>query len=387
MKLIQAFDPRNNALNAWRLALAAEVILFHSWAVTGRSPSFRPVHQLLLCVGVDGFFAVSGFLITASWLSNPRVRDYFAARALRILPGFYVCLLVVAFVIAPIGVAIQGRSPAKLLLSGAPLEFVLQNSAVALVKFDIGGTPRGIPVAGVWNGSLWSLVWELACYLVVAGIGVVGLANRRWVSPAILALATLGASLLPPFTFPEVVSRQPGDVRVALLFLVCRTAIMFSAGALLYQFREMVPARWSLVALSVVIVAAASLLPDYRVVAAVPLAYAVIVSGSLLRHQRLRLRTDLSYGLYIYAFPVQQLLAICGLIWLNPLSFFVVSFGATLPLAALSWFLIEKRAMSLKARLLWKRSTLAVPGGTGDRSAAVAHQAADSPTPERPGTA
>ncbi len=351
MKLACAFDPRSNALNAWRLVLAAEVIFNHSWGLTGRIPPLKSAYQLLLCVGVDGFFAISGFLITASWLTNPRARNYFTARALRILPGFYVCLIVTAFVFAPIGVAIQGGSVTKLLASGAPLEFVLKNSAVAWVKFDIGGTPRGVPVPGVWNGSLWSLMWEVFCYLIVACIGIVGLANRRWVSPAILILALLGATLLPPFASPEELSRQQGDVRVAVLFLACRIAIMFSAGALLYQWRDKIPARWSLVALSLVIVAVATLLPDYRTVAAIPLAYAIVVSGALIHSKRLRLRTDLSYGVYIYAFPIQQLLVIGGLAWLNPFAFFAVSTIATIPLAAASWFLIEKPARSLKHRL------------------------------------
>jgi peptidoglycan/LPS O-acetylase OafA/YrhL len=112
-----------------------------------------------------------------------------------------------------------------------------------------------------------------------------------------------------------------------------------------------IPARWSLVAVSVVIVLASMLLPNYRLVAAVPLAYAIIVSGALIHNKRLRLRTDLSYGVYIYAFPIQQLLVICGLGSLNPFVFFGVSTIATLPLAAVSWFAVEKRAMSLKSRL------------------------------------
>lgn len=351
MKLGQVFDPRSNALNAWRLLLAAEVIFIHSWGVTGRIPSVKPIYQLLLCVGVDGFFTISGFLITASWLSNPRVGDYFAARALRILPGFYACLIVTAFVFAPVGVAMQGGSVTKLVASGAPLEFVLENSAVALVKFDIGGTPQGVPVAGVWNGSLWSLIWEVMCYVIVAAIGVVGLASRRWISPAILVAAVIGASLLPPLTSPEELTRQQGNALIPLVFLACRTAIMFAAGALLYQWRDKIPARWSLVAVSLVIVAAASLLPDYRLVAAVPLAYAIIVSGALIHNKRMRLRTDLSYGVYIYAFPMQQLLVIAGLAWLNPFAFFAVATAATLPIAAASWFLVEKPARSLKQRL------------------------------------
>jgi peptidoglycan/LPS O-acetylase OafA/YrhL len=340
MKLGEVFDPRRNALNVFRLALATEVMVFHSFPITGHMPP-AAANQLLFSVGVDGFFAISGFLISRSWLSDPQLRDYLLARALRILPGFYVCLIVTAFVFAPVSEAIQGHSAKKLLLSITPIEYVLKNSAIVYLQYGVGGTPRGTPSGANWNASLWSLIWEVLCYLVVAGIGVVGLANRRWVSPALLVLAVLGALLLPPLTFPGVWTIPQ---------LAVRSAIMFASGALLYQWRDVIPARWSLVAMSVVIVLAAGQLPDYRVVAGLPLAYAVIVSGALIHNKRLRLRTDLSYGTYIYAFPTQQLLAVCGLARLNPLVFFVIATTATLPLAALSWFLVEKPALSLKSR-------------------------------------
>jgi peptidoglycan/LPS O-acetylase OafA/YrhL len=376
MKLGEVFHPRNNALNAFRLVLAAEVMLFHSWAITGRTPP-APVVQLFFSVGVDGFFAISGFLITASWLNDPRVRDYLVARALRILPAFYVCLVVTAFAFAPISVAIQGGSATKLLLSNAPIEYVLKNSAVAYLQPSVGATPLGIPRPGRWNGSLWSLVWELLCYLAVALIGVAGLANRRWVSPAILLLATLGATLVPPLTLNEVWTIPQ---------LAVRSAIMFSAGALLYQWRDKLPARWSLVAVSVVIVLASSQLPDYRVVGALPLAYAVVASGVMIHNKRLRLRTDLSYGVYIYAFPIQQMLAICGLTWLNPGVFFVLSATATLPLAALSWFLVEKPARSLKFRLKHKWSASDLAEGPNADATAV-DRAGGRPAPEVTDTA
>lgn len=370
MKLEQVFDPRKNALNAFRLLLAAEVMLFHSWPVSGHKPP-ASILQLFFSVGVDGFFAISGFLISASWLNDPRLRDYLVARALRILPGFYVCLIVTAFVFAPLSRAIQGGSAAELLMSAAPLEYVLKNSAIAYLQYDVGGTPHGVPGGVVWNGSLWSLVWEVMCYLAVAAIGVVGLANRRWVSPAILAVAVGGALVLPPLTFPGVWTIPQ---------LAVRSAIMFAAGAVMYQWRDKIPARWSLVALSLVIVAAASRLPDYRVIGALPLAYAVIVSGTLLRNRRLRLRTDLSYGVYIYAFPVQQLLAVCGLIWLNPFVFFALSAAATVPLAALSWFVVEKPATSLKYRL--KRKWAAPDLAEGGRREAAATDLLAEPAPE-----
>ncbi|MGH3724949.1 MAG: acyltransferase family protein [Mycobacterium sp.] len=351
MKLGSVYDPRNNALNACRLALATEVILFHSFPLTGRVVESHAVLQLLFSVGVDGFFALSGFLITSSWLRDPSARDYFTARALRILPGYYICLAVTAFVIAPLSVLIQGGSPLKLLLSSAPVQYVLKNSALIQLQFDVGGTPHDIPYPGIWNASLWSLVFEVVCYLAVAGLGVLGLATRRWVAPAILVLSIVAALFLPPLTFPGLWTIPQ---------LAVRSAIMFSAGALLYQWRDVIPARWSLVGVSVVVVLVSGMLPDYRVLGGLPLAYAVVVTGVLIKNRRMNIRTDLSYGVYIYASPTQQLLAVAGLYSLNPFVFFAVSTGATLVPAALSWFLVEKRALALKSRLKRRNATPAV---------------------------
>jgi peptidoglycan/LPS O-acetylase OafA/YrhL len=351
----QVFDGRRNALNAWRLTLALGVIVWHSYKLTGRDVYFPPARQLISEIWVDGFFAISGFLITSSWLRDPRMRDYVVARGLRILPGFHTCLIVTAFVIAPVGVTIQGGSGAKLLLSRAPFEYVVKNSAVSMLQFDIGGTPHGIPWPGAWDGSLWTLGYEMFCYVAVAALGVVGLLSRRWLLPAVMGLCF-------PAVLLSTVVGLPTIAHDGLRFVV-----MFVAGALLNQYRDVIPARWSLVAVSVVIVLVASLLPDYRLVAALPLAYAIIVSGALVHSKRFRLRTDLSYGMYIYAFPIQQLLVICGLGSMNLVVFAVIATVATLPLAALSWFVIEKPAMSLKSRLKRKGSVGAVtrqPGQT-----------------------
>ncbi|MFZ0905757.1 MAG: acyltransferase [Mycobacterium sp.] len=339
----QAFDPRANALNSFRLALATGVILWHSFPLTGRHLPFA-VHQLFSQAWVDGFFAVSGFLITSSWLSRPRLGAYFAARGLRIVPGLWVCLAITAFAIAPIGVAIQGGSAARLLLSTAPIGYVVKNSAIWIFQVDIGGTPRGIPDPGMWNGSLWTLQYEVLCYIAVAGLGVVGLLGRRWFLPTAMALALTWAALAS-YTLDGVPTVAQNGARFAVMFL---------AGALLHQFRDLIPARWSLVAVSVAVVLVATLLPDYRLVAAIPLAYAVIVSGALIHNERFRLRNDLSYGVYIYACPIQQLLVICGLGILNPIVFTIIAAVATLPFAAMSWFLVEKPAMGLKARIRGK---------------------------------
>jgi peptidoglycan/LPS O-acetylase OafA/YrhL len=346
-KLGQAFDPRRNALNFWRLTLALAVIFWHSINFTGGHVPYAPLHQFLRDTWVDAFFAISGFLITASWLSKPRARNYFAARGLRILPGLWVCLIVTAFVIAPIGVAIQGGSAVALLQSRAAITYVLKNSAVLPVQLDIAGTPRGVPWSGSWNGSLWTLIFEVFCYLAVAGFGVVRLLNRRWFIPVAFGLALFWATRLPPWSvFAEQIEGHqqldPATAGVLLQSVAARLFVMFLAGALLYRFRNVIPARWSLVALSLIIVPVTMLLPDYRLVGAIPLAYAVIASGALIRNKRLRLKTDLSYGVYIYAFPIQQVLVMAGLGSVDVFVFAIIAALATLPVAALSWFLVEK---------------------------------------------
>ncbi|ORB74378.1 acyltransferase family protein [Mycobacterium scrofulaceum] len=334
----ESFDRRGNALNLWRLVLAVEVIFWHSFPVTGHRISSPAVERLVFSVGVDGFFAVSGFLVAASWLNRPEPRRYLRARALRILPGFYTCLIVTAFVFAPIGLALQGGSAMGLLRSSGPLKFVLFNGAIAQLKLDVGDTPRGVPHPGVWNASLWTLIYEVMCYLAVLVIGVAGLARNRWTSLALLIIGVVAALLLGPMTDP---------LSWTIPQCVARFTIMFAAGAVLYQFRDAIPARWTWVAASFAVVAISGLLlPDYRIVGALPLAYGVIVSGILLH--RLHLHNDLSYGVYIYAWPTQQLLVICGLRHLNPLIFAAVATAATVPLAAASWFAIEKPAVRLK---------------------------------------
>lgn len=359
--LAQIFDPRNNALNAWRLVLATTVIFWHSWPLTGRHVSFEPVHQLFGDGAVDGFFAISGFLITWSWFRHPRARDYLVARALRILPGFWVCLIVTAFVIAPIAIAIQGggASAVKNLTSGAPIRYILANCLLMISQNDIAGTPMGVPWPAAWNGSLWTLWWEAMFYIAIAGLGIVGLLRHRWTIPVLLTLALFWSASLPAVNIiaetPPGPKLPPEVVMLSLQQATARLAVMFLAGALIYQLRNVIPARWSVVAVSVALVIGSSFLPNYRLLGAIPLAYALIVSGALIHHPRLRLQTDLSYGIYIYGFPIQQLLIIAGLGVLAPPFFAVFATLVTLPLAAASWFVVEKPAMRLKARFARNR--------------------------------
>ena len=351
--LEDVFDPRRNGLNAVRLALALGVVLWHSISMVGAGLPWQPAERLLLSGLVDGFFAVSGFLIVRSWLSDEDPVRFLSARALRIMPGFWACLLVVAFVVSPLYLLLTGRGVgAAALVDGA--SYVGHNALLWIFQEGIAGTPAGGASGddGVWNGSLWTLSWEFVCYLGVLALGVTGLLRRRWALPALflLVLGVLGVTLLPALDHAYLVKHA------------ARFGLMFLAGALLHQLRRRVPAHGALVvAAAAVVVLSATLVPaDYRLVGALPLAYVVVVGGALAKHSLVQVRHDLSYGTYIYAYPVQQL--VIGTVpGVRPLPLFALSVAGTLPLAAASWWWVERPAQRLRRRWAAVRAP-AVPG-------------------------
>lgn len=157
-------------------------------------------------------------------------------------------------------------------------------------------------MAGVWNGSLWTLWWEFLCYLVVLALGLTRVLRFRVTVPLAFVVCLV-----------VMVLSDLGVVHNFYLVNGARFGIMFAAGALIQQFQRLLPARWWLVGVAALVIAGSDFLPDYRMIAALPLAYVLITVGALVKVRRLRLENDVSYGMYIYAFPVQQVLACAGL--------------------------------------------------------------------------
>ncbi|GAA1855373.1 acyltransferase family protein [Microlunatus capsulatus] len=355
------FDPRRNALNAIRLLLAVSVIVWHSFPLTGADIGFAPLRQLLSHGGVDGFFTISGYLIVSSWLRAPKVSTFLRARVLRIFPGFWASLLLTAVVVAPLALVLAGVGlPAGYWSDAAA--YVGSNAALWVNQYGIAGTPAGVPFPEVWNGSMWTLVWEFFCYLAVLGLGVVGLLHRR--HTMVVAFVALTATTL---------ATAYGPVDNYWLTLGSRFGLPFVAGALVYRYRETLVVRGRYLLLAAVVVLASTALPDYRVVSALPLAYLLLGLGALGTRPRLQFRQDLSYGTYIYAFPLQQLLALVGAGALGVPLFALASLVLTLPLAAASWFGLEKPVLRLKD---FRRARTV-------QQAAVADVPAPAPAPPR----
>jgi peptidoglycan/LPS O-acetylase OafA/YrhL len=193
------------------------------------------------------------------------------------------------------------------------------------------------------------LTWEALCYVIVA---VVVMAARRTENTR---SASLGAVFLFVAVSGKVATRLFQDspmtsiVDFALPLMAC-----FLAGSVLAHFRERIP-----VGLVPIMAAGAAAWAAFATglgpaLAPLPLAYLVLCAGSLRTFSRVGSRFDISYGVYIYGWPVQQLLAATHVPWpLGPFGYAGVSLLAVWPLAFQSCVLIEQPAQ--RWRRAWAR--------------------------------
>lgn len=329
---------RDNALNFVRLLLAVGVVVSHAWPLGGFEPEPGLGGQTLGTWCVAGFFAISGHLIPGS-RQRLTLRTYAIRRALRIFPGLWVCLAVVAFGLAPVAARVaQVHYDIRV-----AADFALLNATASNLRAGIGHELDGVPFPRAWDGPLWSLQYEVLCYLVV-GLVVSRSSSRRASLATAVALGVLGTS--------------SGGAPYSVL-------AYFSAGWVLGALRERVRVCWELAAASVVWVGVVVVAGAPLTLAALPVAYLVLAFGatSPLRWGSAR---DLSYGVYIYAFPAQQMLALGGVQRAGTPVFVAASLAVALPLAWLSWSLVEAPALRFAHGLTARRPAGGPPVGAED---------------------
>ncbi len=336
---------RGNTLNFVRLVLAGAVVLGHTALLGGFSPNAIPDLSL---IAVNGFFVLSGFLIAGSRMRLGLGR-YLWHRALRIVPAFWVSLVVVALVIAPVASFFSGETWAP----SRALRYIGVNLSLVIHQWGIAGTLQHVPGPPGWNGSLWTLEFEFLAY-VAAGLLLTSHLVRRHLKPVLLLLTILTASGLALAQAPLIVNSYTG-------FNALRLAPSFAAGMTLWAFRDSLPRTATLTTLA----GAASFVLCFApptlmyALAPLPLGYFLLSLGGS-RRIRLGSTNDISYGAYIYAFPVQQLLAVLGGQRLGYLGMFLATIALTTPIAWLSWKLIERPALQLKNMRLSRPGPTAV---------------------------
>ena len=367
-----------NSIDFLRLLLAVAVACGHCYPIGGFPPQLTgilfgvPMYPRL---AVAGFFFLSGFLIARSYLESSSVARYLWKRALRIFPAFWVCLIVTAFLLVPLMAWGEQRGLLDYFRPGAesPFRYVRVNALLWIGQYSIHDLPRHVPYPRVVNGSLWTLFTEFQCYLAVIVLGAMGVLGRRTALVGVVALLLLMQAsafvrhlpLVSPF-YRYVLFRDPLRLEQWLYFMI---------GCCAYQFRRRLVLDGRLFALALPFpffttigalgvpappIIVLRLMAELQCFA---LSYALFWLAFCLPLKGFGRRGDFSYGFYVYAFPIQQLLAVFGLNRFGFLPYFVFTVVGTLPWAVGSWFLVERPCLELKS---WRSASLARTKPRGD---------------------
>ncbi len=333
-------DPRNNSLNLIRLLLALAVLVHHSWPLSGAQGEPGFAGDSLGSWAVAGFFVVSGYLITGSRMSH-RLGDYLVHRVARIMPAFVVCLMTIVVFFAPIGyIVAKGSLSGYFGTATSPLNFLVSNLTLKINHYDVAGTPLNVPYVGAWNGSLWSLYYEFLCYLVVAVLGSFAVVRKSpWVMTALFVVAVVAQANT------EVIAQYTNGNPDVVLFL--RLLPYFLGGAVLFMWKAKFGIHWLPGVLSLAIaLLMVSIFPTWGGQASgILMAYGILWISTWLPQPAVIAKNDISYGVYIYAFAFQQLLAVFGAHEWGLLAFSVAAAVLTIPTAMASWLWVERPVM------------------------------------------
>ncbi|MGP0061685.1 MAG: acyltransferase family protein [Beijerinckiaceae bacterium] len=340
-------ENRENNFGFLRLIFATLVIVSHSPELVDGNRSREILTQIFGTMSfgeaaVDGFFLVSGYLITKSYIQSQSTASYLIKRVLRIVPGYLVSFWICVLVVAPF----VGAEKTVLSAQNFEHQFLL---VFLLSAPDVPGSFHGLPYAAL-NGSMWTIAYEFRCYLAAAVLGLLGVYTpryRRFLLVAVIAFLILNAA----GAMHEI--HLPGSSLVGSPEISIRFAAVFGVGAVYYVFRDKI----RLTSFGAVIAATVLVVMLFNHYAAE--ATFAVLGGYLIfwfafkvpvfRASRFDNNADISYGLYLYAWPIQSLI-----IWsdraVNPWLLCCMSVIGAGILGYASWRLIEKPALHLILR-------------------------------------
>ncbi|HEY0414639.1 MAG TPA: acyltransferase [Allosphingosinicella sp.] len=361
---------RSNNIGFLRLAFASLVIVGHAPEMIDGDRGREPLTRLLggLSLGelsVDAFFLLSGFLIAKSMTTSPSLGDFILRRTARIFPAFAIAYLLSVYLLGPA----VGAHPLHYGLMPVVPMLLLQHPPV------FPGQLTGLPYPGL-NEAMWTIAYEFRCYLLVASLGVAGLLARRRAVLLLTAAALVSYALIGPAPAGQagLESGPAGGFLVGEPMKMLRFLAAFLVGTCWFLYREEALARlnaWR--ALLCALLAAAAL--RFGGASAEPAV--VLLGGAALfwlafeaplgRLQRVNDRYDISYGTYLYGWPVAT-----AWLWFNrdigPAGLTMLTLPAALALGTASWWIVERPALA------WVRSR---PAGATRRA----------PPPDRPRSA
>lgn len=322
-----------------RLIFAALVILAHAPELIDGNRSREIATSIwgtisLGTIAVDGFFLVSGYLIAQSFENSRSVWDYLRKRVLRIYPAFLICSIICVLVVGPLG----GADPL-----GLPDHAMNATRVLVLNAPVLPGIFPGLPYPAP-NGPMWTIAYEFRCYVLIALIGALGLLRLRLAIAlgGFLCLLLNAFALVPEIPVPAaIVGSLPETIRFTGIFL---------AGTSFYLFRDRIVYRGWLAALCAAgLFGALYFAPLTEIALATIGAYAMFWFAFKAPSQiGAFVSEDISYGLYLYAWPVTSLLYYHGVTTDPWIAAMITLFVASI-FGWLSWRLVERPALALRS--------------------------------------
>lgn len=328
-------ESRQNNFTLLRFVAASLVIISHSF-------SLLKYHKLdfLGGLGVTIFFIISGYLITQSWVHSPNPAKFIKKRLLRILPGLGFCTLVTMSIIGPLTTSL----PLSNYFSDIHTWSYLTNILLYPLQFTLPGVFDTNSTHHLVNHSLWTLPVEFTAYLLIVLLGLFKLVKKRFIVIGVLVLI-LANAYLHGFSWYRGISFY----NFSIVSIVPYVIYFFIGSAILLlkiKIRFNIFLFICALILFVFTLTSRSFLYSYFV--AIP--YMVFSIAFLSKKFPFLKKTDPSYGMYLFSMPIQQTI-IHFFPKIDPWMLLLFSFTATLPLAYISWHVIESKFLLLKKRL------------------------------------
>lgn len=350
------YDPRCNSFHLLRFVLALLILWTHAFTLLGYASPLGTLTGGQLSessIAVDGFLVISGFLIAQSAERQRNALTFLRSRFLRIYPALTCSVLFTALVVGGLAYAGTYHDYLRLGVNG-PLYYIRHwlTLNVQAEPWGITGVFTANPTQGA-NVSLWTIKHEVSLYLLVALLMLTRLHRRKGVY---IGFAAAFATL---FLLYEGFGVQLWRLEKVQGWVIntwnyahfVRTGLFFFLGALLYLYRDWLPRTWWFAVLMAALLVVSGFLGGLKWVHVLITPYLIVRLGALRSFDGFRRIGDLSFGLYVFSYPIQQLILH---IWpeLSPVLLFAVSLPPALGISLVSWRCVERRALRLAGRNL-----------------------------------
>ncbi|MFP5039936.1 acyltransferase family protein [Parasediminibacterium sp. JCM 36343] len=341
---------RKNGFDLLRVILSIFVIITHGFLLGGYNENLEPLSYFsknqtnLGEIAVMGFFALSGFLITASFDKSKNSLVFFSHRILRIFPGYWMCLIFTGIVIGPLIFILTGRSISNYSFLGneSAIGYFTHNFSLQIGQWTIKDVLLFTPNNGSLDGSFWSLLSEMHCYIMVVLLGYFLLFKKNRVLYFLVFII-----ILVFFSINYNSSVKFGPTFLTLINSRLKLFPSFFAGSIIYTFPDLFKLDWKG---SLFITFFSLLLIKFGGFhLASPFLIALVIIN-LFQQFEFHLKYDISYGMYIYSFPIQHLLYAAFSNKLHYLVFIGLSILVSALLGFLSYLFIERPAMLLRKK-------------------------------------